>query len=440
MSAYPSLRSALDNALKGDRDAYEREARDLHGRWTKLAGLVHQLDSDPSYVPTKQENADLHAARDVGYSAAAAVIREHVPWDEGGQTTLGRRDTLERAARISRERRAKAGEAAAATAAQGGKMDTSMFSGTMEDYLKGDQLAKFRELVNDPNLTYPDKVGTYPRVYGYERANELDSLKYTAMSGMMEKAGLPHNAAWNLAGRPGEETAVRFAGMGNPDDPDTAEKLVSDWSTSGARAGGISTWYDHARTMPPPEVRPDDFAGGVKTKVHNSPGYGPNPVPLTYETKGWQWDDNSPATAARRRAASEYWIPRAQQFYTQTALKELKNPPGDEMPVMRMVYDADHSIRNAAAANQPWQAATRSLSSWATPSKRAGNTIDKFITQDMGISHPIWMKNVAPTSSVFMHWRTEGQLRNSVKALGEVVLADEKPSNLNTTISTEVPA
>jgi len=437
-NARPPLAEHSDAVGKSEGDtAWIHEIRDFNGRWTKTLGLLENLvgtHRDSGYVPTGEEHAQLKDLHERAEALKSEIANPYYPKTEGGRDLLSQEIQLYQAVMESDSRRVMAAAGAAQERARGTHLDMSMFHGGMANHLAPGDLARFRELVNDAHLSYPDAKGEKWGPHGspgYERAWELGELKRKAAQSMMTTAGVPGNAAWWLAGAPGAPAGEVM--RQTEADPMTVDNLLNMWAASGGEnAARVSAAYDKARLAAgPPDIHESDFAVTRKTETHT---YTYFDGPHSSEVTRYVWDDPSPEAAGRRVAAAEYWAPRAQAYYTQQGLAELKRPPSGAIPVIRMVFDKDRHIRNAHAGGTPWQAATRSLSSWAEPKARAASTIEKFIRSQQRNVNPVWLRTEVPVDSVYMHWRTEGELRNSVKALGEVVPADATISNENTQV------
>ncbi len=390
--------------------------------------VASKLENDPSYVPSDSEHAALKAEYDKktaewqandNYNAARFAAQAHV-------------QNLYKAVEESKKRRQLAAETAAAQAAHGKKLDVSMMAGKMTDYLSPSDAAEWKSMIADSHLKFPDPADAPwvdGRSPGSARAERLDRLKYTAAQQMLEKAGVPHEAAEAIAGWPSMKTGDRYGSMNGDDRFNSMESMISDWATTGENAGKVSAAYNRARAMnSPPDTRAADFTRH-REKITVTPAY---------SFDGWKWDDESPEAAKRRDDAAVYWGIRAQQHYTSQVIGSLpKRAQQDEIPVARMIYgDQAKALRNAVENGQDWKAATRSLSSWAEPSPRAAKSVERYITGDMWHSgvmgqNPVWLAQKVPPSQVFMHWRGEGELRNGVKVLGEIVPADSDVTSAN---------
>jgi hypothetical protein len=434
----PAWQHTQPTATKDWKTAWITELRNAHGEWSTTPGgkIVQHLDADRSYVPTDAEQKTLEDERDqLQEHIAATIPNPYYPATDTDQKLLDYNPVLNHAAADGEERRAKQAQRDAQAAAAGHTLDTSMFHAAISDVLTPDEHTELTALIRDAHLSYPDPKGEQWGEHGspgYERAFRLDRLKYKSMQGFMENAGLPHEAAYLIAGLPDQDTGVRF-GWAQKGDMDSAEMFTSSWIGSSDGAMRMSTVYDQSVVMPQPEVRPADFTGKITTE-HKTITYGGKTPDYHYDTTNWRFDDNTPEARTRRRAVATYYGVRAQAYWTQQALRELKKPPTD-LPVTRMVYgDQGKALRAAKDSGEPWTAATRGLSSWAEPSKRAENSISRYIIKDMAGENAVWLKQTVPVSQAFMHWRTEGELRNSVKALGEIVVAHDTASSANTTI------
>lgn len=393
--------------------------------------IITRMAHDPSYVPSADDIRQLQEATDqMERDWDSREYYDDKRWELGARL----RD-LNSALDQARERHQLAEETAAAEAARGKALDISAFSGKLSDHLPPAEYAELKDLISDSHLSYPDPKdepwGTHGSP-GYERAYRLERLKYTAAQHMMEQAGVPHEAAYAIAGSPDQETGDRQV----DDDGEfmNMEHRVNAWSVAGAYAKEISADYDKARSMTqPPEIRPGDF---TYQKVTRTIDYGGKREPYHYDVLAFT--DQSHEAQQRREAAGIYWGIRAQKYYTQQVLAELPKHAqlGDSVPVTRLVFgDQAAALRDAERNGKPWVAATRMLSSWAEPSARAKKSVVRFITRTMGEAHPVWLSQSISPDQIFMHWRGEGVLRNGVKVLGEVVVADSNAESTRTRMS-----
>ena len=392
--------------------------------------LVQKLNDDPSYVPSDEE----HQALDDEYQAVSKRWTEAAfgsnpegirRWGDEYFSMQARNDVLYRAVATSSTRRELAAESAAAEAARGKVLDTSAFSGSFDEHLPPSEAAEIKSLIRDSHLAFPDPKGVPWGEHGspgYERSYRLDTLKYKSAQSMMENAGVPHEAARAIAGWPGMKTSDRYMTSASGGRFPNMLNNVARWASTGDDARAVSTFFDQARTMKKPSISESDFTRHAETRQPTYSGGKPYDV--------LAWDDQSPEADKRREDAAIYWGVRAQEYYTKQVLASLhKRQQKDSITVTRMIYgDQAQALKNAMAMGQDWQVKTRTLSSWAEPSARAKNTIqkssEKYITQSVGGKNPVWLTQEAVPAQVFMHWRGEGELRNSVKVLGEVVVAD----------------
>jgi hypothetical protein len=320
-------------------------------------------------------------------------------------------------------------------AVSGHSFDINMLSGSLNDHLSSEQAAEIKGLIQDSHLSFPnpkDEAWGEHGSPGVEKATRLDKLKYTAAQSMMEKAGVPHEAAQAIAGWPEMKTIDQYMPGVGADGFASMKSQVYSWSSIGANARNVSIAFDKARTMDAPEVRPEDFTRHTEMK-----SYSGKPYPQLV------WDDASPEAGDRRYAAATYWGMRAQKYYTQQVLSLLpKKHQGNNLPVVRMIAGAQgEALQNAIDRNEYWKVATRTLSSWAEPSDRSKNTIrklvQKYIDASQGIGSQMWLEQEVDPNQVYMHWRGEGVLRNQVNVLGEIVVAD---SQTDSTRAKAVPA
>jgi hypothetical protein len=375
--------------------------------------IASRLATHSSFTPNDEEYAKLEDAYDRQVAAW-----QKMPLGRGGYYDSQKRMLrLYDALHASDKRRELADSKSAAKEAKGKHLDTSALTGGVDDYLPAADATEWRSIVNDSQLKFPSGEDA--------KADRLDELKYSAAETMLNHAGLPPEAANAIAGWPGSAPMDKY--MAN-DDGSCFPNMVTmtgDWEATGDSATMISTYYDKARSaVRAPEVRAGDFTRSKKTvDIGNG-----------YHASSWYWDDESPEAEKRRNAAGVYWGVRAQQHYTEQVLKEL--PSGRQsIPVTRMVYGPQaKSLAAASEAGKPWKAATRSLSSWAEPDAKAKASVKRFITRDMGGESPVWVSAQAEPSQVYMHWRGEGSLRNGVKALGEIVVADSHATSANATV------
>lgn len=400
--------------------------------------VTQRLRSDPSYVPSDDEHKKLKDAQ-----LKAFMAWDKLPYGSEKTKTQLSMNRLNDAITESTSRRALAEQSAAAEAARGVKLDTSELSGTLDDHLSAEDAAEIHGLINDGSISYPDPKGE-PWVNGeYSpgawKARRLDTLKYTAAQSMMEKAGVPHDAAEAIAGWPGAPDIMDHY-MSNSDSEDdddydyfmSMERRVGNWaSTGGSNAARVSTDYDKSRAMTSaPETRPGDFARHKVTKTNQ---YGSAPA---WTSTSWTFDDQSPGAVQRRADAALYWGIRAQQYYTSQVLASLPKKQLDSIPVTRMIHGAQaQALREAVRRGEDWAVSTRSLSSWAEPSHRAKSSIKRYVVSSVGGVEPMWLDQQVSPSQVFAHWRGEGELRNGVKVLGEVITADSDTSSADATAS-----
>jgi hypothetical protein len=281
---------------------------------------------------------------------------------------------------------------------------TKELSGGLDDNLSAQEANSLRAFV---------KRGAFKLATDDDVA-EMHHLKGTYIMNTLEKAGLPHNAAYLLAG-----------GVGKTADDDYIDKdgglsyggidgMVGEWSMQGdGAAERISQIYDESMRMTePPQLLDTDYAG-----AHN-PGF------------QMSYNDMSKDASMRRKAAATYWLPRAQKMYTDQVLKEIKAP---EMMLVSRYVGGDYAdkIRASDRIGAPWQAATRTLSSWAAP--KGVKSAKNFVNMSQR-GEPLMLSQSVPRDSIFMHWRGEPTLRNEVKVLGEVVPIGVMLSNENTTV------
>jgi hypothetical protein len=396
--------------------------------------IADKMNDEPSYVPSDEAHQKLATDH-----AKVTADWQHMTYsDKGYFQKQADVQTLAKAVDESKNRRQLAAATAAAAAARGKSLDTSMLTGSMDDYLPAADAAEWRGLVSDSHLSFPnpkDEPWGEHGSPGYEKAYRLDRLKYTAAQAMMEKAGVPPEAAEAIAGWPSMETKDRYMWSGDSLFT-TMETTANNWSSTGDNASLVSTLYDRSRAMSaPPDVRASDFTRHQKEIPGGSFG------------SSWAWDDESPEAAKRREDASAYWGVRAQQHYTQQVLDSMpKRAQQEQIPVARMIYGAQASaLRNAVSSGQGWKVATRSLSSWAEPSPRAAKSVERYITGDMWHSgvmgqDPIWLAQKVSPDQVFMHWRGEGELRNGVKVLGEIVVPDSDVTNATAGVNDSLAA
>jgi hypothetical protein len=321
--------------------------------------------------------------------------------------------------------------------------ETAELSGGFEDHLSPEDHARIKALIGDKKLKFADD----------KQAGELDTLKSRYLHSVLTKAGVPEPAAGLIS----SDTDLQNEGNWKAKDWAGVDRLVSVWGASGN--DDIVPIFNKVHDMKePPKIQPGDFDGAKLTEISEFK-YAKSdfqsfsgPMGLL----GFRFNDMSPEARQRREDFHDYWTVKAQQHYTQQVLKEAKI--SGDLPVIRAVYGkqakqlqlAEHPLK-FGAEKEPWTATTNSISSWSEPrgkasirslmNKSVGHEVDnmnigapygvKYTKNDVPVA---WMNTTHPSDQVFMHWRGEGELRNSVVALGEVVAIKAQPSSDNTTI------
>jgi SPP1 gp7 family putative phage head morphogenesis protein len=277
-------------------------------------------------------------------------------------------------------------------------------TGNFDDLLSSSDAVAIKSLIGQKSLSFKDE----------NDAEKLDNLKSRSIAKALRNAGLLPDAAYFISGGDTEinEDWYGFTGV---------KRAVGSWSVNGGEhAEAASQMYKDSMDLPePPPLKSTDFSGA-----------------FVRDGAEFIFSDMSSDAKFRRTGAIHYWVPRAQQAYTQNVMKEVTTKP--EIPVSRIVAGSyASSILGADKTGQPWKANSRTLSSWAQPSTMA--SAKKFVSAMQDQSSVAKVTQMVPSSSIYMHYRGEGVLRNYVKVLGEIVPVNANLSSETTQVEDVTP-
>lgn len=291
--------------------------------------------------------------------------------------------------------------------------------GGFEDHLSKKEADELHQLIANTNLQFPKDNPGDREDSSSEVANRMDHLKTKFVESSLKDAGLPDNAAYILSG------GTKPTGYADPVQAPNGlgvAGMIGDWTMTGDNAQEVVDMYKRSNAMTePPAIRVTDFAGARRGSY----------------SEGWVYSDMSPDAVARRNAATDYWVPRAQQHYTDQVMKDVAVKP--TVKAVRFVFGSyGNNIMERQSMGMPWSAHDRGMSSWAEP--KGARSSQAFVRMFVPDERPpqygyrgqkitekpkfVKLTTNAPVSKVAAHWRGEGTLRNGVKALGEVILKD----------------